>query len=121
MIPLILASVLVFAAGPRPGPACPATNKALVAEGKKVFTELGNCAACHGMDAKGTPTGPDLTKKKWLNIDGSFAAISKLVTTGVPTPKKYPAAMPPMGAAKLEPGQICAVASYVFSLRKGAR
>jgi cbb3-type cytochrome c oxidase subunit III len=86
------------------------------AAGKKVFTGKGNCYACHGADAKGTPLAPDLTDAKWLNIDGSLAAITKTVKEGVPTPKEHPAAMPAMGGATLTDKEVSDVASYVFSL-----
>ncbi|MCL4456140.1 MAG: cbb3-type cytochrome c oxidase subunit II [Nitrospirae bacterium] len=40
-----------------------------VAEGKKIY-EM-NCAACHGVDAKGD-IGPDLTDKEWLYVVGTI-------------------------------------------------
>jgi len=93
---------------------------AMVALGDSVFhgkTAGGTCAVCHGQDAKGTAgLAPDLTDAKWLNGDGSYAFIVGLVETGVPNPKESPAAMPPMGGAKLTPEQVRAVAAYVYSL-----
>jgi hypothetical protein len=38
---------------------------------------------------KGTPLGPDLTDKKWLWSDGSYAGIAKTITDGVMQPKEY--------------------------------
>lgn len=84
--------------------------------GRKVFTGKGNCFACHGGNAKGTPLAPDLTDKVWLNVDGSVEQIAAVIKTGVPKPKKYPAPMPPMGGAKLNAEEIAAVAKYVASL-----
>jgi len=84
--------------------------------GKAIFTGKGNCFACHGADAKGTPLAPDLTDAKWLNIDGSLAAITKLVKEGVAAPKEHPTPMPAMGGATLTDKELQAVASYVFSL-----
>lgn len=86
------------------------------AEGKAIFTGKGNCFACHGPDAKGTPLAPDLTDTKWINIDGSLASIVQLVKTGVPQPKEHPAPMPAMGGATLTDKEVQAVASYVYSL-----
>jgi mono/diheme cytochrome c family protein len=37
----------------------------------------------------------------------------------VPTPKKAPAPMPPMGGASLSPDQVKAAAAYVHSLGGG--
>jgi mono/diheme cytochrome c family protein len=53
---------------------------------------------------------------RWLNIDGSYAAIAGLVRTGVPNPKQHSAPMPPMGGATMSAVQVCAVAAYVYSL-----
>jgi mono/diheme cytochrome c family protein len=76
----------------------------------------GTCYACHGQDAKGSPVAPNLTDGEWLNTDGSLAGITKTIQTGVPTPKKAPAPMPPMGGASLTPEQVRAVAAYEYSL-----
>ncbi len=95
---------------------CPPVDQALVSRGRTVFSGAGNCFACHGTNAKGTPLAPDLTDAQWLNIDGSYAAIAGLVRTGVPRPKQHAAPMPPMGGATLSAAQVCAVAAYVYSL-----
>lgn len=97
---------------------CPATGQALVDQGRLIFGGAGNCFACHGSTATGTPLAPDLTDARWLNIDGSYASIIPLVRTGVAHPKQYPAPMPPMGGAQLSDDQVCAVAAYVYSLHR---
>jgi mono/diheme cytochrome c family protein len=94
---------------------------ALVAEGKKIFEGKGGalCVTCHAVSGKGvTGLGPDLTDTTWLHGDGSLAFIEKLIKTGVMTPKKSGAVMPPMGGAALKPDQIKAVAAYVYSMAK---
>lgn len=88
----------------------------MVAQGKEIFASTGLCYTCHGPDGKGTPLAPDLTDAAWLNIDGSYDAIVGLVKAGVPTPKQYPAPMPPMGGAQLSDDQVRAVAAYVYTL-----
>ncbi len=95
---------------------CPEATPELAAQGKKVFVGKGNCYTCHGMDAKGTALAPNLVSHKWINIDGSYAAVAKLVKAGVPTPKEHPAPMPPMGGAQLSATEICAVSAYVYRL-----
>ncbi len=95
---------------------CPAVNQNLVNRGRTVFGSTGNCYACHGAAAKGTPLAPDLTDKQWLNINGSYASIAQLVRSGVARPKQHAAPMPPMGGASLTPQQVCAAAAYVYSL-----
>jgi glucose/arabinose dehydrogenase/mono/diheme cytochrome c family protein len=92
---------------------------AMVALGDSIYHGLaagGTCAGCHGTDAKGTPLAPDLTTKKWLWGDGSYASIVKTIRRGVPTPKEHTGVMPPMGGAQLTPAQLAAVGAYVFSL-----
>jgi len=88
-----------------------------IAQGKEIFTGK-TCWGCHGKDAKGTSNAPALIKKQWLDADGTWASIEQTVTTGVPKPKKFKVAMPPMGGAKLSPEEIKAVAAYVYSLNQ---
>jgi mono/diheme cytochrome c family protein len=76
----------------------------------------GTCYTCHGADAKGTPLAPDLTDDKWLWSDGSWEAIIKTVTTGVPHPKEHHSQMPPRGGTQFTPEQAAAVAAYVWAL-----
>jgi mono/diheme cytochrome c family protein len=99
------------------GAAAPAMAQAT---GKAVFEGKGNCATCHGKDARGTPLGPDLTDGQWLSISGSLAEIAALVRAGVARPKKYPAPMPPMGGARLRDAELEAVARYVLELNPAA-
>ena len=80
----------------------------------------GTCYACHGQDGKGSGVGPNLTDGEWLNTDGSLEGIAKTIKSGVPSPKKAPAPMPPMGGAALTDEQVQAVASYAYSLSHGA-
>jgi glucose/arabinose dehydrogenase/mono/diheme cytochrome c family protein len=75
-----------------------------------------SCTGCHGAKGTGSPLGPDLTKKKWLWSDGSFAGILKVITDGVPQPKQYRSPMPPMGGAQLSDTQASALAAYVWAL-----
>ena len=108
------------AAANSPSPAVPegATLK-MVQLGERIYRgQVGGaaCTGCHGDRGQGTPTGPDLTGKKWLWSDGSYAGIAKTIKDGVPQPKQYRSPMPPKGGAQLSPGQVSAVAAYVWSL-----
>jgi cbb3-type cytochrome c oxidase subunit III len=123
MMKLVLAGAVVaglgaLSAARTASPAAAATPAVTAQDpaGKAIFTGKGNCFACHGADAKGTPLAPDLTDTKWINIDGTLAAITKLVKEGVAAPKEHPAPMPAMGGATLTDKEVQAVASYVFSL-----
>jgi mono/diheme cytochrome c family protein len=94
---------------------------AMVALGDRIFhgqEASGTCTACHGVNATGTPLGPDLTKNKWLWSDGSWAGITKSIADGVPQPKQYRSAMPPMGGTQLTPEQASAVGAYIWSLNQ---
>jgi glucose/arabinose dehydrogenase/mono/diheme cytochrome c family protein len=74
------------------------------------------CTGCHGDSGQGTPLGPDLTGKKWLWSDGSYAGIAKTITEGVSQPKQFRSPMPPMGGAQLTRDQVSALAAYVWGL-----
>jgi glucose/arabinose dehydrogenase/mono/diheme cytochrome c family protein len=94
-------------------------TKEMVALGDRIYHGQvggGTCTGCHGTDAKGTPLGPDLTSTQWLWGNGSYAEIAKIITTGVPEPKKYRSPMPPMGGAQLTSDQVSAVAAYIWGL-----
>jgi mono/diheme cytochrome c family protein len=91
----------------------------MVALGDRIYHgQVGGaaCAGCHGTQGRGSPLGPDLTAKKWLWSDGSYAGISKTVREGVMHPKEYRSPMLPMGGAQLTPDQLAALAAYVWAL-----
>jgi mono/diheme cytochrome c family protein len=97
----------------------PGATHAQVARGERVYHGQeggGTCEGCHGSNAKGTPLAPDLTRGKWLWGNGSLAAITRTITDGVPNPKEYRSAMPPMGGAQLSHSDLRAVAAYVWAL-----
>jgi glucose/arabinose dehydrogenase/mono/diheme cytochrome c family protein len=94
-------------------------TREMVALGDRIFhgqVAQATCTGCHGTNAKGTPLGPDLTDTQWLWGDGSYAAIARTITTGVPQPKQYRSPMPPMGGAQLSSDQVSALASYLWGL-----
>lgn len=97
-----------------------AMTAGMIALGDSIFhgkAAGGACLMCHGADAKGTPgLAPNLTGRKWLHGDGSYAFIVHTVENGVPDPKAGSMPMPPMGGAKLTPEQVRAVAAYIYSL-----
>lgn len=100
-------------------PVPPGATHDMVALGSRIFhgeVAGGTCTACHGENGTGSPLGPDLTKNKWLWSDGSWAGITKTITTGVTLPRQYRSPMPAMGGAQLTPDQASAVGAYVWSL-----
>src|SRR5437870_963203 len=94
-------------------------TREMVALGDRIYHgQVGGapCAGCHGANATGSPLGPNLTTKKWLWSDGSYAGILKTIREGVAHPKEYRSPMPPMGGAQLTPDQLSALAAYVWAL-----
>jgi glucose/arabinose dehydrogenase/mono/diheme cytochrome c family protein len=90
-----------------------------VALGDRIFhgeASNGTCSGCHGSDAKGSSVGPNLTAGTWHWGDGSLKAITNTITTGVPGPKDYSGAMPPLGGAELSRSDVAAVAAYVWAV-----
>jgi mono/diheme cytochrome c family protein len=104
------------AAPAKQGAAPAGATAADVAEGQKIFSSTGNCFTCHGPNAGGSALAPPLNDNTWLNISGDYASIQGLVTSGVPKPKQFPAAMPAKGGAPLSEQQVKQVAAYVYSL-----
>lgn len=74
--------------------------------GQRLF--LNNCAQCHGSDAKGGRSFPNLTDKDWL-WGGSPEQILQTITEG------RHGVMPPWSAA-IKPDQAAEIAQYVRSL-----
>lgn len=75
--------------------------------GQRLF--LNNCAACHGSDAKGAKSFPNLTDGDWIH-GGSPEKIIETVTAG------RNGQMPPLAAAVGTPEEARQVANYVLSL-----
>jgi mono/diheme cytochrome c family protein len=93
----------------------------MVAVGDSIFHK-GSCQRCHGMDAKGTDRGPDLTDDKWAQISGSYADIVSIVTSGVPKDKVKMAGAPfgmrARGGINLTDDQVKEVAAYVYTVSR---
>ncbi len=78
-----------------------------MAVGERLY--MNNCAQCHGSDARGARTFPNLTDGDWLH-GGDPAAIKTTLTQG------RNAMMPALGAAVGTPEDVRNVAHYVMSL-----
>ena len=102
-------------------PAMPAgVTAATIAEGKTLFeAAANNCQRCHGVDAKGNNRGPNLTDSVWVQIDGSYPEIIRIINEGVPANKikgSYQFPMAPKGRANITDAQVASIASYIWSL-----
>jgi cytochrome c oxidase cbb3-type subunit 3 len=79
-----------------------------MAIGERLFQNT--CAACHGSDARGSKSFPNLTDSDWLGGDGSPAYIEATITKG------RQGMMPPMAAAVGNEQDVHNLANYVLSL-----
>jgi mono/diheme cytochrome c family protein len=89
-------------------------TQAMVDQGQDQFGSV--CAACHGSNGTGTTQAPALNDAAWLNISGGYDEIVAIVNAGVPTPRQYPAPMPPKGGSSWDDAQVRAVSAYVYAL-----
>jgi mono/diheme cytochrome c family protein len=118
---LLLAFAAALGASPAgaqtPAAATPdAVTPTAVTQGDSIFHSKGNCYACHGANAQGA-VGPNLTDAEWIHSDGSYDAIVKQITTGVPKEEsKSGILMPPKGGSAITDDEVKAVAAYVYSL-----
>ncbi len=84
-------------------------NPAAMAIGERLF--MNNCSQCHGSDARGSKSYPNLTNANaaWLGLRGADHIVQTVTNgrTGV---------MPPLGAAVGGDPEISELANYVLSL-----
>src|SRR4051812_34846429 len=79
----------------------------LVAQGEPLF--VAHCGFCHGRDAMGGETGPDLTRSSIVADDVKGDKIGSIVKTGRPDK-----GMPPIS---LSDSQLQAVVAFIHSVR----
>jgi len=84
-----------------------ASDAAAMAVGERLF--MNYCAQCHGSDARGSKSFPNLTDKDWL-WGGEPDAIKHTITNG------RNGVMPPMAAAVGNADDVNNLANYVLSL-----
>ncbi|MEO6816238.1 MAG: c-type cytochrome [Edaphobacter sp.] len=80
-------------------------SSAMVDAGKALFQQ--NCAFCHGRDAMGGETGPDLTRSKLVLADVKGDKISEVVRDGRPEKK--------MPAFNFSSQEVVGLAAYIHS------
>jgi len=88
--------------------------------GRALFHGQGGCYHCHGKNGSGSFFAPALNDERRIHLQtASYDEILNRIRSGVPEPKRYPVAMPPMGGAPLTDNDARAVAAYVFSIDRG--
>jgi mono/diheme cytochrome c family protein len=113
---LVTTLALVLSVGPAAAQAPAGVTPAAIAKGDSIFHKSGNCYACHGANGEGA-VGPNLSDATWIHSDGSYDAIVKQITTGVPQKEsKSGIVMPPKGGSTISDDDVKAVAAYVWSL-----
>lgn len=86
-IALLLATAGCVAYSAAQAPSTAVHTSGLATAGASIFQQ--NCAFCHGRDAAGGETGPDLTRSKLVHADVNGDKISEVVRDGRPE-KKMP-------------------------------
>ncbi len=71
--------------------------------GASIFQQ--NCAFCHGRDAEGGETGPDLTRSKLVSEDVAGSKISEVLREGRPDKG--------MPSFKFSPAEVASVAAFI--------
>lgn len=92
------------------GPPSGVHSSGLVDAGKSLFQQ--NCAFCHGRDAMGGETGPDLTRSKLVLADVAGDKISEVVRDGRPEKK--------MPAFNFSGQEVTSLAAFIHSQEKKA-
>jgi cytochrome c oxidase cbb3-type subunit 3 len=82
----------------------------LIEQGANLFRQ--DCAFCHGRDAGGGETGPDLTRSTLVHQDVNGDKIGPVVTNGRPE-----AGMPPFDISEQ---QVAELAAFIHTQRKNA-
>jgi mono/diheme cytochrome c family protein len=100
---------------PRPRPE--GVTEQMIEQGRGIFHGRGGCFQCHGKNGTGTFFAPALNGERHIHLQtASYQEIIDLIRSGVPRPKRYLTAMPPLGGASLTDNEVRAVAAYVFTL-----
>jgi mono/diheme cytochrome c family protein len=82
-----------------------AAHAGLSAAGEALFQQ--NCAFCHGRDAQGGETGPDLTQSKLVRADHTGDEIAKVIHEGRPDNK--------MPAFNFSPQEIHSIIAFIHA------
>jgi mono/diheme cytochrome c family protein len=88
-----------------------------IAWGRQLFHGSANCAACHGVDARGTDEGPALTGALWLHGPGTYQWLVEQIKRGIPAHRTWTRKpMPMRGWSNMPDEDVRAVAAYVWSI-----
>ena len=84
--------------------------------GREIYNGAGTCFTCHALDGAGVPPlGSDLRDSVWTHIDGSLAAIARVIRDGIPVSPATRRGMPAFGS-RLSEEDVSRLAAYTYSL-----
>jgi len=90
--------------------------------GEELYRD-GTCKFCHGDDATGGRSAPDLTDTEWVQGDGSLQMIYEVIFWGVRrrdfADPNRPNQMNPAGGMDLDYNEMNALTAYIWSLSNG--
>lgn len=101
-------SSFAFGQAPNQAPANTASSK--INTGNALFQQ--NCAFCHGRDAAGGETGPDLTRSKLVTADVNGDKIAPVIRNGIPDRGMPKFALPD--------NDIAALVAFIHEQKKAA-
>lgn len=84
--------------------------------GREIYNGAGTCFTCHALDGAGvTSLGSSLRDSAWTHIDGSFAAIARVIRDGIPASSATLRGMPAFGS-RLSEEELYRLAAYTYTL-----
>ena len=109
-LPAAEMTALVHYVASAPAPAEPAepaetATSGVVQAGRALFHQ--NCAFCHGRDAMGGETGPDLTQSALVKSDTTGEKIAEVIRDGRPAKK--------MPAFKFSPEEVAGIEAFIHA------
>ena len=112
----VLLAALPLAAQATPERPGGVTDSAIV-WGKALYHGSANCAACHGVEGRGTDEGPALTGGLWLHGPGTYEWLVEQIKAGIPAHRTMTGKpMPMRGWVPMNDQDVRAVAAYVWSI-----
>ena len=111
----LLATPAAAQVSPRPRPE--SVTDSTIAWGRQLFHGSANCAACHGVEARGTDEGPALSGALWLHGPGTYEWLVEQIKRGIPAHRTWTGKpMPMRGWSNMPDADVRAVAAYVWAI-----
>ena len=90
-----------------------------IAAGQEVYAGRGQCVKCHGDEGQGTAEATALDSGQWKLTDGSYEGLLLVIRhSGISAAGRDGDPLPMRGPTLLQPGEVRAVAAYVWSISR---